>query len=134
MYTLAAAFNLQASTYPGHQESERAESGFAPNPQRLNRGIDWVGSVADMQRFADYLLSVRSHLEQVIWENPQTGRRVGVAGGDDVSATAYYAADYAGHRGPRPHPPITADTTTGRYHRGMDGRPDLARRRTQSLE
>lgn len=101
VYELGRAFNLQASTYPGHQESERAEAGFAPNPNRLNRGIDWVGSVADMQRFADYLLSVRSHLEQVIWENPQnpqTGRRVGVAGGDDVSATAYYAADYAGHR------------------------------------
>ena len=98
VYDLARAFNLRASTYPGHQEGERAEAGFAPNPQRLNRGIDWAGSVADMQRFADYLLTVRSHLEQVIWENPQTGRRVGVAGGNDVSATAYYAGDYAGHR------------------------------------
>lgn len=98
VYDLGRAFNLKASTYPGHQEGQRAESGFAPNPQRLNRGIDWAGSVADMQRFADYLLTVRSHLEQVIWENPQTGRRVGVAGGDDVSATAYYAGDYAGHR------------------------------------
>lgn len=98
VYDLAAAFNLQASTYPGHQESERAESGFAPNPQRLNRGIDWTGSVADMQRFADYLLSIRSNLEQVIWCNPNTGRRVGVAGGDDVSATAYYQGDYDGHQ------------------------------------
>ena len=98
VYSLAAAFNLRASTYPNHQEGQRAEVGFDPNPQRLNRGIDWTGSVADMQRFADYLLTVRSHLEQVIWENPQTGRRVGVAGGDDVSTTAYYAGDYSGHR------------------------------------
>lgn len=98
VYDLAAAFNLQASTYPGHQESERAESGFAPNPQRLNRGIDWTGSVADMQRFADYLLSIRSNLEQVIWQNPDTGSRVGVAGGADVSATAYYQGDNDGHQ------------------------------------
>lgn len=98
VYQLGKAFNLQASTYPDHQESERAEKGFAPNPQHLNRGIDWSGSIPDMQRFADYLLSIRAHLEQVIFENPDTGRRVGVAGGDDVSTTAYYAADYSGHR------------------------------------
>lgn len=98
VYELAAAFNLRAATYPGHQESERAEKGFAPNPRRQNRGIDWTGSVADMQRFAEYLLSIRSQLEQIIWENPNTGRRIGVAGGDDVSTTAYYSSDFAGHR------------------------------------
>jgi len=98
VYQLAGHFRLQASTYPGHQESERAEAGFAPNPNRLNRGIDWTGQIADMQRFADYLLSVRGSLEQVIWQNPNTGAKVGVAGGDNVSATAYYADDYAGHR------------------------------------
>jgi len=97
VYDLAAAFNLKASTYPGHQESQRAEAGFAPNPNRLNRGIDWTGAVPDMQRFADYLLSVKSHLEQVIWRNPDTGQQVGVAGGDDVSYTPYYQGDYAGH-------------------------------------
>lgn len=98
VYELGSAFGLKASTYPGHQEGQRAEKGFAPNPNGLNRGIDWVGSVDDMQRFADYLLSIRGELEQVIWENPQTGKRVGVAGGDDVSTTGYYAQDYAGHR------------------------------------
>ena len=98
VYQLADAFHLKASTYPGHQESERAEVGFAPNPHRLNRGIDWTGSVADMQRFAEYLLRIRAHLEQVIWQNPNTGQRIGVAGGDDVSATAYYASDYTGHQ------------------------------------
>ncbi len=98
VYELGTAFNLKASTYPGHQESQRAEAGFAPNPQNLNRGIDWTGSVADMQRFAEYLLSAKSSLEQVIWENPQTGQRVGVAGGDDVTTTPYYRDDYSGHR------------------------------------
>lgn len=98
VYTLGAAFRLKASTYPDHQESERAEAGFAPNPQHLNRGIDWTGAVADMQRFADYLLTVKGSLEQVIFENPVTGRRVGVAGGDDVSSTPYYSGDYSGHR------------------------------------
>ena len=99
VYRLCAAFgSLKASTYPSHQEGERAEKGFAPNPQRLNRGIDFAGSVADMERFARYLLSIKGSLEQVIWENPQTGKRVGVAGGDDVSTTGYYAADMAGHR------------------------------------
>jgi len=97
VYELAQAFGLQASTYPGHQESERAEVGFAPNPKHQNRGIDWAGSVNKMQAFADYLLNYRTYLEQVIFENPDTGSRVGVAGGDDVSTTAYYADDYSGH-------------------------------------
>lgn len=98
VYDLAARFNLKASTYPGHQESSRNEAGFAPNPQGLNRGIDWSGSVADMQRFADYCMSIRTHLEQVIWQNPNTGQRAGVAGGQDVTNSGYYAGDYGGHR------------------------------------
>ena len=98
VYQLAAKFGVQASTYAGHQESHRNEAGFAPNHAGLNRGIDWSGSVDNMQRLADYLLSIRGHLEQVIWQNPNTGRRIGVAGGNDVSGTGYYNADYAGHR------------------------------------
>jgi hypothetical protein len=98
VYELGSQFGLKASTYPGHQEGSRAEAGFSPNPQRLNRGIDWVGTPEAMDRFATYLLTIRSQLEQVIWEHPQTGRRVGVAGGDDVSATGYYASDMAAHR------------------------------------
>lgn len=94
---LGNAFNLRASTYPGHQENDRAEAGFASNPQRLNRGIDWAGSVDDMQRFAEYCLSIRGSLEQVIWQNPNTGQRVGVAGGQDVTSSGYYADDYGGH-------------------------------------
>lgn len=101
VYALGEAFGLQASTYPGHQETDRNEEGYAPNPARLNRGIDWGGPVANMQRFADYCLSIRSHLEQVIWENPQTGKRIGVAGRRDVTASSYYDYDggYNAHRG-----------------------------------
>lgn len=100
VYDLGKQFNLKASTYPGHQETNRAEAGYAPNPNLLNRGIDWSGSVADMQRFAEYLLSVKSSLEQVIWQHPNTLKKVGVAGGKDVTASSYYDYDggYNGHR------------------------------------
>jgi hypothetical protein len=100
VYRLGDAFNCKPSTYPGHQETDRIEAGYARNPQHLNRGIDWTGSVADMQRLADYLFSIRGELEQVIWENPTNGQRRGVAGGKDVTATPYYAYDggYNEHR------------------------------------
>lgn len=97
VYELAKAFGLKASTYPGHQENNRNEAGFTPNPQGLNRGIDWTGPIPNMQRFADYLLTVKHSLEQVIWRNPSSGKRVGVAGGKDVSSSGYYDADYGGH-------------------------------------
>ena len=95
VYQLAAAFGLRASTYPGHQETDRKEPGFAPNPHRLNRGIDWAGSIENMQRFADYLLSIRGRMEQVIWQNLKTGQRIGVAGGRDESSTGYYTEAFA---------------------------------------
>ena len=97
VYDLAQAFGLQASTYPGHQEGRRAEVGYDSNPGGLNRGIDWTGPVDSMQRFAEYLLTVRSFVEQAIWQNPRTGQRVGIAGGDDVTQSPYYAGDYGGH-------------------------------------
>lgn len=92
---LGAAFGVRPSTYGGHQESDRVEAGFAPNPDRLNRGIDWSGPVENMQRFAEYVAS--QGLEQVIWQNPITGQRIGVAGGRDVSGTGYYASDFGDH-------------------------------------
>lgn len=100
VYQLASHFGVKASTYAGHQETDRKEAGYAPNPQLLNRGIDWGGSVANMQRFAEYLFSVKSSLEQVIWEHPITGERVGVAGGKGVTTTSYYNYDggYNKHR------------------------------------
>ncbi len=94
---LGAAFGVKPSTYGGHQEGDRQEAGFAPNPNHLNRGIDWSGSVENMQRFAEYVSSVPG-MEQVIWQNPGTGQRIGIAGGRDVSGTGYYAGDYGDHQ------------------------------------
>lgn len=101
VYRLARAHNVQASTYPGHQESHRNEAGYAPNPRGLNRGIDWSGAVGSMQKFAEYLLSVAPRtptLEQIIWQNPGTGQKIGWTGRRPDVGGAYFAGDYAGHQ------------------------------------
>ncbi len=89
VYQVASAFGLQASTYSGHQEG----SG-------MNRGIDWSGPVENMQRFAEYLRSVGS-MEQVIWNNPSTGQKIGMANGQMVGPgtdqPGYYRNDWGGH-------------------------------------
>lgn len=95
---IAQQFGIKPSTYPGHQETNRSEAGFAPNPLDLNRAIDWSGPVPNMERFADYLATIPQDMEQVIWQNPQTGHRVGIAGGRDVSGSGYYADDFGGHQ------------------------------------
>lgn len=86
VYALGNAFGLLPSTYKGHQESNRNEAGYAPNPQLLNRGIDWAApgqpdEIDRLTRFADYLATIPQHLEQVIWRNPRTKRSIEVAGG-----------------------------------------------------
>lgn len=91
--------SVKPSTYAGHQESDRGEAGYAANPQHRNRGIDWSGSVDSMQKFAEYLLGIASttpSLEQIIWQNPSTGQKIGWHGRqkDDGS---YFASDYSGH-------------------------------------
>lgn len=100
VYALADHFGIKASTYPEHQESNRNEPGYAPNPDRLNRGIDWWGPVENLEHFAEYLMSILGQLEQVIWENPITGKRYGVGGRRDVTASSYYDYDggYNAHR------------------------------------
>lgn len=101
VYSLAQQFNLQASTYPGHQEDHRNEAGYAPNPERQNRGIDWSGAVPDMHRFAEYLFGIAPNtpaLEQIIWQNPSTGQRIGWAGRSPDSNGSYFAGDYGGHQ------------------------------------
>jgi phage-related minor tail protein len=90
---LGAKYGVQPSTYDGHQTSDRGEAGYAPNPQGLNRGIDWGGSVDAMQAFADAAMAAAPTspgLEQVIWMNPGTGARSGWAGRSDVSQGPYY--------------------------------------------
>lgn len=101
VYRLGDAFGVKPSTYPGHQESNRNEAGYAPNPQNLNRGIDWAAPGAPDQwdrltRFADYLATIPQYLEQVIWQNPKTMRSIEIAGGRHQPG--YFAGDLAGHR------------------------------------
>ncbi|AKJ72033.1 hypothetical protein [Gordonia alkanivorans] len=98
---LGGKYAVDPSTYAGHQSDDRAEAGFAPNPQGLNRGIDWGGAVDAMQRFAEYLFSIAPstpQLEQIIWQNPGTGQTIGWAGRSDESNTGYYADDWSGHQ------------------------------------
>ncbi|QMU23204.1 transglycosylase family protein [Gordonia rubripertincta] len=88
---LEKRFGVKASTYAGHQEKDGK-----------NKGIDWVGSVDAMQRFAEFLRDNKSQVEQVIWMNPNTGEKIGVADGEMVgpgtSQPGYYSADWAGHQ------------------------------------
>ncbi|MEW2478729.1 transglycosylase family protein [Mycobacterium sp. NPDC049093] len=96
VHALEQAFGVKASTYSGHQESDRHEAGYAPNPSGQNRGIDWSGPVDAMQRFADYLSQIPGALEQVIWQNPNTGRATEIAGGRPQPG--YFSADLGGHQ------------------------------------
>ncbi|QDH93518.1 tape measure protein [Gordonia phage Verity] len=88
---LEKQFGLKASTYAGHQEKDGK-----------NKGIDWSGPVANMQRFAEYLRANKGQVEQVIWMNPETGERIGVADGQLVgpgtSQPGYYRDDWSGHQ------------------------------------
>lgn len=98
---LGAAHGVTPSTYSGHQESDRQEAGFAPNPQHLNRGVDWSGPADKLHAFAQYMMGVAAKdpaVEQVIFQDPSTGQRFGWAGRSDVSNTGYYDSDYPGHQ------------------------------------
>lgn len=101
VYQLGNAFGIKPSTYPGHQENDRIEAGYARNPQHLNRGIDWAApkdptEIDKLTRFADYLATIPQFLEQVIWQNPRTMRSIEIAGGRHQPG--YFAANLAGHR------------------------------------
>lgn len=93
---IANKFGIKPSTYSGHQADNRNEAGYAPNPQGLNRGIDWSGPVANMQKFADYLATVPGAVEQVIWQNPNTGSATEIAGGRPQPG--YFSGDLGGHQ------------------------------------
>ena len=91
-----------------------------------------------MQKFAEWLLSIAPNtpaLEQIIWQNPSTGQRIGWHGRtkDDGS---YFASDYGGHQdhvhtrqsaafgSAKPPVPETTTTVPGyashRTHAGRD--------------
>lgn len=87
---LGAQYGVQPSTYPGHQEG----SG-------LNQGIDWVGTTDAMDRFAKALAASKpGGLEQVIWQNPETGEMTGLTPDGRVvkQGGEYYRDDWAKHR------------------------------------
>jgi phage-related minor tail protein len=97
---MGQAHGVTPATYAGHQESDRSEAGYAPNPQHLNRGIDWTGSVDSMQAFAEYMMAQAASdpaIEQVIWMNPNTGQKLGWHGRSPDNDGSYYASDYGGH-------------------------------------
>lgn len=98
---MATKFGVLPSTYGTHQESERSpEKGYAPNPQGLNRGIDWqapgypsADSIDKMQKFAEWLASIAAstpQLEQIIWKNPNTGQKIGLGGAGNPLTGGYY--------------------------------------------
>lgn len=99
VYQVASAFGLQASTYAGHQEDKG----------QGNQGIDWWGPVENRQRFAEWLAQNRGMpgLEDVIFENPNTGQDIGVNNGRLVGTPGsadpgYFRRgknDFADHRG-----------------------------------
>lgn len=99
---LCRQWQLDSSTYPGHQEGDRPDIGCAPNPAGLNRGIDWAGDPQRMLDFAHWLVSIGPSrtpgqygpegLEMVIYEHAPTGERVWYP--DWVN----YDADFSGHR------------------------------------
>lgn len=98
---MAERFGIKPSTYDNHQESDRNEPGYAPNPQHLNRGIDWTGPTANLQQFAEYLETIPGALEQVIWQNPDTARKTGITGGK-VNLGYYPQGTYDAHGGNDP--------------------------------
>lgn len=109
-------FNVQASTYPGHQESDRNEAGYAPNPELLNRGIDFAGSTEDLQKLAEWFMSIAPStpaLEQVIWQNPSTGQKLGWAGRNDVSGDDPYYNYPGGYDGHTDHVHLRASGAIG---------------------
>lgn len=95
VHALEQVFGVKASTYSGHQESDRNEPGYAPNPMHQNRGIDWTGSADAMQQFANYMAG-QPNAEQVIYQNPITGQATESVAGQ--ARPGYFAGDLGAHQ------------------------------------
>jgi len=89
-------FGVTPSTYPGHQETDRQEAGYAPNPKHQNRGIDWTGTPAQMEAMAQYLMQHPDLVEQLIYRSPTTGRAYEISGGK-ITPGYYGEATLAEH-------------------------------------
>lgn len=90
LIALGQQFGVTPSTYPGHQTTERPDIGAAPNPQHLNRGVDWVGKPENMRAFAQYLAG-SGLAEQVIFSDKQ--------GNIGYPFNVDYSKDYGDHTG-----------------------------------
>lgn len=108
VHDIEQKFGVKASTYAGHQESDRSnEPGYAPNPQGLNRGIDWTGTPEQMKAFSAWLVQNQGQipgLEQVIHASGDQRWGLGghgnvlAAGGPDSNPYYNNAEGYEAHR------------------------------------
>lgn len=111
---LGDQYGVKPSTYAGHQETDRGTGpngvGYAPNPNKLNRGVDWVGTPEAMESFAKALVQYggaegsQGALEQVIYQAGPGGKRYGLGGAGNVNNVpheqgGYYPQDDGGRGG-----------------------------------
>lgn len=98
---LAAAFNLTATSHSdstlhggqsGKGDSTNTNAGWA---------FDFSGKPEDEQKFADFIQSnLSGQTLQAIWQNPGTGKQLGIAGGQLLARDQYYTTKggaYADH-------------------------------------
>lgn len=91
---LAAAFGLTAT--------DHADTTLHGGEGQMGSwAFDFAGSVDNMQRFADYIrTNLASQTLQAIWQNPNTGAQLGIAGGQVLGRNQYYTTaggTYADH-------------------------------------
>lgn len=91
---LAAAFGLTAS--------DHADTTLHGGEGQMGSwAFDFSGSVENMQRFANFIrANLASQTLQAIWQNPQTGEQLGIAGGQILGRNQYYTTaggSYADH-------------------------------------
>lgn len=91
---LAAAFGLTATDHPD-------TTLHGGEGQMGSWAFDFSGSVQNMQAFADYIKTyLAPQTLQAIWQNPQTGQQLGIAGGQILGPGQYYTTpggSYADH-------------------------------------
>lgn len=91
---LASAFGLTATS---HQDTTL----HGGTGQMGDWAFDFSGGVPDMQKFADYIkTNLASQTLQAIWQNPQSGQQLGIAGGQVLGPGQYYTTaggTYADH-------------------------------------
>jgi len=97
---LAGMFHLSVTDHPD-STLHGGQSGRGNSIDPMGSwAFDFSGAVDDEQRFADY---IRQYLApqtlQAIWQNPQTGQQLGIAGGQILGQGQYYTGSegYSAH-------------------------------------